>query len=396
MERSIKEYYLMIVGGTVTMLSGGFVNPIFAPFVRNEFTASLQLVGLAVSGYFFLRMLSEFPIGVLSDRIEPRIPLMAGRGLAVLGAFVCYRTESIWLLILARLLWGMGDASFFCIGMSYVSRLFASERRGRAMGFFQAVEMVGNLVGQTLGGVVAASYGLRINFLVCTGLGVTALLIVTMIKGMEDEAGTGKPVPSLMPTRQEMVTVLNVTVIGACIINLGCMIINTGLLGTILPIYATEELSLPLNIYALLVAGSTVGSVAGNLLGGFLSDRIGRRKILAVGLVVGVVSLLGLTMFKGFYQLLGVMFMRGIFWGVIYGVIPAFIADAVPDMVRGKAIGTFRTFMDMGGLLGPMIMSTFVEVVGPPMGYIQSFYLGIGITAACLVLVLRLREPGST
>jgi len=393
-ERSIREYYLMIVGGTVTMLSGGFVNPILAPFVRNEFTASLQLVGLAVSGYFFLRMLSEFPIGVLSDRIEPKIPLMVGRGLVVVSAYICYRTESIWLFILARLLWGMGDASFFCIGISYVSRLFTSERRGRAMGFFQAVEMVGNLVGQTLGGTVAAAYGLRTNFLVCTGLGVTALLIVTMIKGMEEEAGAGGPAPSLIPTRQEMITVLNVTVIGACIINLGCMIINTGLLGTILPIYATEELGLPLNIYALLVAGSTVGSVAGNLLGGFLSDRIGRRRVLAAGLVVGVVSLFGLTRFTGFYPLLGVMFMRGIFWGVIYGVIPAFIADAVPDMVRGKAIGTFRTFMDMGGLLGPMIMSTFVEVVEPPQGYIQSFYLGIGITAACLALVLRLREPG--
>jgi MFS family permease len=385
----------MIVGGTVTMLSGGFVGPIFAPFVRNEFTAPLQLVGLAVSGYFFLRMLSEFPLGVLSDRIGPKMPLILGRGLAVVGAFICYQTNSIWLLIFARLLWGMGDASFFCIGMSYVSRLFTSERRGRAMGFFQAIEMVGNLIGQTLGGMVAATYGTRINFLVCTGLGVAALLMVTMIKGMDDEASPDKPAPSLMPTRQEMTQVLNMTVIGACIINLGCMIINAGLLGTILPIYATEELGFPLNIYALLVAGSTVGSVAGNLLGGVLSDKMGRRKILAVGLVVGVVSLFGLTKFTGFYPLLAVMFMRGIFWGVVYSVIPAFIADAVPDVVRGKAIGTFRTFMDMGGMIGPMVMSTFVEFVGPPLGYIYGFYLGICITAVCLGMVLRLREAGS-
>lgn len=385
----------MIVSGTVTMLSGGFVNPIFAPFVRSEFTAPIQLVGLAVSGYFFLRMFTEFPIGVLSDRIEPKMPLVAGRVLAMLGAFICYQTNSIWLLILARLLWGVGDASFFCIGMSYVSRLFTSERRGRAMGFFQAVEMVGNLIGQTLGGMVAATYGPRINFLVCTGLGVAALLMVTTIKGMDDEASPDEPAPSLMPTRQEMIQVLNMTVIGACIINLGCMIINAGLLGTILPIYATEELGFPLNTYALLVAGSTVGSVAGNLLGGVLSDKMGRRKMLAAGLVVGVVSLFGLTMFTGFYPLLAVMFMRGIFWGVVYGVIPAFIADAVPDVIRGKAIGTFRTFMDMGGLVGPIVMSTFVGLVGAPLGYIYSFYLGVGITAVCLVMVLRLREPGS-
>ncbi|MCW4048166.1 MAG: MFS transporter [Candidatus Bathyarchaeota archaeon] len=76
---------------------GGFVWPIFAPFVREEFTAPIQLVGLAVSGYFLLRMFSEFPIGVLSDRVDPKTPLIVGRLLAVVGAFICYRTTSIWI-----------------------------------------------------------------------------------------------------------------------------------------------------------------------------------------------------------------------------------------------------------------------------------------------------------
>ncbi len=95
MDRNIREYYLMIISGTVTMLSGGFVWPIFAPFVREEFTAPIQLVGLAVCGYFLLRMFSEFPIGVLSDRVGPKTPLMVGRGLAIVGAFICYQTRSI-------------------------------------------------------------------------------------------------------------------------------------------------------------------------------------------------------------------------------------------------------------------------------------------------------------
>ena len=394
-EHNVREYYLMIVTGTLTMLSGGFVWPIFAPFVRSEFTAPIQLVGLAVSGYFLLRMFTEFPIGVLSDRIGPKAPLVAGRVLAVVGGFICFQTRNIWALIFARVLWGMGDASFFCIGMSYVSRLFASERRGRAMGFFQAVEQVGSLLGQTIGGVVAAGYGPRTNFLVCSALGVATLLMVTLIKGSEGGEATVSPAPSIIPTRLEMIQVLNMTVVAACIINLGCMIINAGLLGTILPIYATEELGVSLNRYALLVSGSTVGSVAGNLLGGFLSDSVGRRKMLAAGLVVGLVAVFGLTVFTGFYPLFAVMFMKGIFWGVVYGVIPAFIADAVPDTIRWKAIGTFRTFMDMGGLVGPIVMSTFVELVGAPLGYTYSFYLGVGIIAVCLVMVLRLREPGS-
>jgi MFS family permease len=392
MEANVREYYLMIISGTITMLSGGFVWPIFAPFVREQFTAPIQLVGLAVSGYFLLRMFSEFPIGVLSDRIGPKLPLIGGRILAVIGAFICYQTKSIWPLIFARIIWGMGDASFFCIGMSYVSRLFSSERRGRALGFFQAVELVGSFIGQTAGGFVAANYGPRINFLICSALGVVALVIVTFLEGIKEPSTPGESAPSLIPSKEEMLVVLNQTVITACAINLGCMLINNGLLGTVLPIYATEELLIPLDRYALLVSSSTVGSVAGNLLGGFLSDKMGRRKMLSGGLVTGLISIIGLSQFTGFYPLIAVMFLKGVFWGIVYGVIPAFIADAVPDYVRGKAIGTFRTFMDMGGLIGPIIMSSIVELSGVPQGYIYSFYFGVVLIAGMILLVLKLKE----
>jgi MFS family permease len=337
-------------------------------------------------------MFSEFPIGVLSDRIGPKLPLIAGRVLAVLGAFICYKTTSIWMLILARIIWGMGDASFFCIGMTYVSKLFTSEKRGRALGLFQAVEMIGSFLGQTLGGYVAAGYGPRMNFLATTIMAVVALASVTLIKG-NGAALTGSKI-AFIPSREEMLKVLNRTVIVACIINLVCMMINNGLLGTILPIYATENIGLSLTQYALLVSASTVGSITGNLIGGIMSDRLGRKKLLLAGFAVGATAIFGLTIFSDFYPLLVMMFLKGIFWGVVYGVAPAYIADAVPDEVRGIGIGTFRTFMDMGGLVGPVAMSTIVETIGGTQGYIFTFYFSLVMVLGLIGLTTTLKESG--
>ena len=385
----------MIISGTLTMFAGGFTWPIFSPYVRSEFTASLQLVGLAVSGYFLLRMVSEFPIGVIGDRIGPKYPLVAGRALAVIGAFICYKTTNIWMLIFARIIWGMGDASFFCIGMTYVSKLFTSERRGRALGVFQAVEMIGSFMGQTVGGYVAGIYGTRMNFLATTIMAVIALVSVTVIKGDGSIEEKRKQTASLIPSRSEMRKVLNRTVIVACLINLVTMMNNNGLQNTILPIYVTEVIGIELTRYAFLVSASTVGSVTGNLVGGTLSDKIGRKKVLLAGLGVGIIAYAGITMFTGFYTLLSMMFLNGLFWGVVYGVVPAFIADAVPDEVRGIGIGTFRTFMDLGGLVGPMVMSSLAEAVGGVQGYMYAFYTGIAMMVGLMVITMTLKDTVS-
>ncbi len=376
------------------MFAGGFVWPIFAAYVRTEFTAPLQLVGLAVSGYFLLRMFTEFPIGVIGDKIGPKLPLIAGRVLAVIGAFICYKTTSIWMLIFARIIWGMGDASFFCIGMTYVSKLFTSEKRGRALGVFQAVEMIGSFLGQTIGGYVAGQYGTRANFLATTLMAIVALASVTLIKG-DGSTETSLKGVSLLPSREDLMKVVNKTVIVACIINLVCMMNNNGIRGTLLPIYVTEVIGIELTRYAFLVSGSTVGSVSGNLIGGYLSDRIGRKRVLLAGLGLGAISLSGISIFTGFYPLLVMMFLNGVFWGIVYGVVPAYIADAVADEVRGIGIGTFRTFMDLGGLIGPVVMSSIAEFVGGTQGYIYTFYFGIVMILGLIVITTTLKDTAT-
>ena len=391
MNPETREYILMIVGGTMTMFAGGLVQPIFAPFVRKEFTAPIFLVGLAVSGYFIVRMLAEFPIGVLSDKIAIRRLLIIGRFFGIFGALACYLTTDVGVLIVARALWGVGDASYFCIGMTYVASLFPNKTRGRYLGLFQAVELTGSFLGQTASGFLASGYGFRPIFLLCSVVGFSTLGVVLLIKGRAVVAGQLN-LRSVIPSRSVFSALINRTLVACCLINFVCMMMNNGIMGTLMPLYATEQLFFSLAGYGLLVSLSTAGNVSGNLFGGTLSDRLGRKKVLAGGFVIGALSLVGLSLTQSFNWMLPMMFMNGFFWGIVYGVTPAFIADSVPAESRGMAIGTYRTFFDFGGVVGPIFFSTVLTLVGIPLGYIASFYVGAGMLVLNLLLVLQLRE----
>lgn len=391
MKPESREYLLMVVGGTLTMFAGGLVHPVFAPFVRQEFTAPVLLVGLAVSGYFVVRMLAEFPIGVLSDKVAIRRLLIIGRFFGIFGALASYWTGDIWVLIIARALWGVGDASFFCIGMTYVSSLFPNKTRGRYLGLFQAVELTGSFLGQTASGFLASAVGLRTIFLLCTAVGFVALGVVLLVKG-RPQSTTRVDLRSVLPNRVVLRGLLNRTLLVCCLINFVCMLMNNGLMGTLMPLYVTEQLAFTLAGYGLLVSLSTAGNIAGNLLGGSLSDRFGRRRVLALGFAVGVVSLVGLSLTGVFEWMLPLMFLNGFFWGIVYGVTPAFIADSVPAESRGMAIGTYRTFFDFGGVVGPIVFSGLLTLAGVPFGYVAAFYVGAGMLLVNLLLVWQLRE----
>jgi MFS family permease len=121
-------------------------------------------------------------------------------------------------------------------------------------------------------------------------------------------------------------------------------------------------------------------------------DRLGRRRVLAGGFVVGALSLVGLAITVSFEAMLPLMFLNGFFWGIVYGVTPAFIADSVPGESRGMAIGTYRTFFDFGGVVGPILYSSLLTLVAPPFGYVAAFYVGATTLVLNLFLVLQIRE----
>ncbi|KAF1067801.1 MAG: hypothetical protein GAK45_01562 [Pseudomonas citronellolis] len=123
---------------------------------------------------------------------------------------------------------------------------------------------------------------------------------------------------------------------------------------------------------------------------GWLSDRIGRYGLLALGLLVLVAAdvLLGLSQ-DWRLAMVGVA-LWGLHMGMTQGVLAALLADQAPAELRGTAFGLFN----LGIGIATLLASVLAGVVWAHFGAANAFYVGAGLAALALLALLlpRLRR----
>jgi len=147
-----------------------------------------------------------------------------------------------------------------------------------------------------------------------------------------------------------------------------------------------------------LIAFSTVFAIAGSLLSGIVSDRVGyRRTLLGVFTLWGICFLVGAFLEAPFHWLLGALI--GLSLGGTWTVTRALIIKLVPEENIGMAFGIFNVVCYIAGIVGPLFwgvallyLSRFGEA-----GYrIAFFSMGIFIGAGTILLMRVREEPRPT
>jgi FSR family fosmidomycin resistance protein-like MFS transporter len=217
-------------------------------------------------------------IGHLADRTNLRTlviltPAVSATVMSLLGLAPAY-----FLLIIMLLVVGLSSATLHAVAPVIAGR-FSGKSLGRGMGFW----MVGGEMGRTLGPVVIVSaiqwMGLnRTPWLMLGGWLASALLFVRL-RNVEMQTS----VPTALPWRQAL-RVMRPLLIPLAGISLARAFMLSALT-TYLPIFLTQEGS------ALWFAGVSlsvleIAGVAGALFGGSWSDRVGRRRILFLSLLI--------------------------------------------------------------------------------------------------------------
>ncbi len=162
-----------------TLLSslGTSIANVALPTLAQAFNASFQQVQWVVLGYLLAITALIVSAGRLGDLTGRRRLLMAGITLFTVASVLCGVAPTLWLLIAARAVQGLGAAVMLALTMAFVAETVPKAKTGTAMGLLGTMSAVGTALGPTLGGVLIEGFGWRAIFLVNVPLGALALFL---------------------------------------------------------------------------------------------------------------------------------------------------------------------------------------------------------------------------
>ena len=162
-------FFMILVDSTIVSVA--------TPALKAELDATYVQVIWVTSAYLLAYAIPLLVTGRLGDRFGPKNIYLGGLALFTASSLWCGLTDSIEMLIVARVLQGLGASMMTPQTMSVVTRTFAPRERGKAMALWGATAGVAMLVGPVLGGIIVQPAGWQWIFLVNIPVGIVAFVL---------------------------------------------------------------------------------------------------------------------------------------------------------------------------------------------------------------------------
>lgn len=373
--KKIERYFFLIicVTGAFAILSSTMSkNPVLNPFAESIGTPE-ALMGFVAAASTVPGILISLPAGSLSDIFGRRKVLLASSIVFASAPFFYIFINSWWQLILVRFYHGFATAIFVPVARAAVAEYYPS-KRGERISTFTSATIVGRAIAPFLGGLILSItiWNYHMLYLAVGVAGVTTLLTtLVLLKGKDNVPKNRQAEKSSNRTQTKRKTkpahkwrevFRNPGIIVASTIEASARYVY-GALEFFLSGYLKNIAQLDPSLIGTIMGMQLVLIPAVSPFMGRISDKVGRRIPILIGLTISGFPLIAIPYTTQFLPLLAISLIYGIGFSMIISSTPALVSDFASKEVYGAAMGFLATIMDIGQMLGPivtgMILSTF-------------------------------------
>jgi MFS transporter, DHA2 family, methylenomycin A resistance protein len=183
------------------------------PSVARSLRVSNGSTAIVLSAYFVAYALALLPGGSLVDRFDARRLALLGLGLFAIGAAAGAVAPTIAVLVVTRVLQGIGAGLVSPAALAGAVSGFPPERRGGALGIWGASAGISNLLGPVLGGVLTVAFGWRADWWALVPLALLAAAgIIRFLPPTVHGEDTSHPVLNAVVVNASLVAALTFAV----------------------------------------------------------------------------------------------------------------------------------------------------------------------------------------
>jgi MFS family permease len=377
-----RNVFILGITSFLTDLSSEVVYPLVPLFLTSVLGAPYSVVGLiegiAESTASVLKVFS----GWLSDRWQKRRPLtILGYGISSL-AKPLLAAASGWPMVLAL---RFGDRLGKGIRVAPRDALIADStepaNRGRVFGFHRTADTAGAALGALLALVALGLIGERYRtiFLISAVPGLLGVVSLFFIhERTHAHSHAARPRLSLSQFDRKFKLFL-----------LASAVFAIGNSSDVFLILRAKDLGL--SAFGAVLAYVVFNLVYGafSMPAGSLSDRIGRRRVIAAGFVIFSLVYLGFALAGSSAFIWPLFAVYGLYMAMTEGVGKAFAADMAPPHALGTALGTYNTVIGLLTFFSSLIAGLLWDAIGPRSPFLFGALSGIAATA---ILLLAIRD----
>ncbi len=390
MRRWFSPFILLCIVGFSARFGYQMARAPVLPRFADQLGAQSWLIGLIVGASTITGVFIKFPAGSLSDILGRRRMLLIGSAFFAFPPFLYLFVNEPYTLLGIRFLHGLATAIFSPVASAAVADIF-QKGRGEKLGWFASSSEFGSAFGPLLGGVILASIvggdltKFRIVYLLVGALGIiTFLLALRLPIGAQLSKSSPSPnrLKQLKSGMWEVVSNRNILVASSAE---SAMFLAVGALAGFLPLYARNIVGLGDAYVGLLIWVPLVMAMAGKPFTGRISDRIGRKSVIMVGLALCAITLPLIPMTTN----LGGLILEGAVFGLGMSIVTPSTTALVTDLCKagnyGAALGVFGTIWDVGEASGPILAGILIGAFGnvdSASAYRAAFLIIVGVLIA--------------
>jgi MFS family permease len=375
------------VGGVV-----GVERSTLAPLAGHDFQIASRAAILSfLISFGLVKAASNLIAGRLADRLGRRTVLLLGWAAALPVPVLIIFAPSWGWVVLANVLLGVNQGLAWSTTVNMKIDLVGPHRRGLALGLNEASGYLAVSAAAAVAGFLAATYGIRpVPYLLAEGLAACGMLLSLLTRetaGHVELESTGAPATRSLAKLLLDVSFRDRTMSSACQAGM-VNNLNDGLAWALLPLFFAGH-GLGLREIGILAAVYPAAWGVGQLGTGWISDHLGRKRLIVSGMLVQSLAIAGFVVLPGFAWWVAASVTLGAGTALVYPTLLAVIGDAARTPDRATSVGIYRLWRDSGYAVGAVVAGVIADAAGFPAAIVTV----AGLTGVSGFLVaVRMRE----